>query len=122
VNVVQTSAGESKLGGLMIGVGAVNFERPIMQITDEAEILVAYELYGRPAGGLRVGVDILSSLDAPPLANASPQPLATNVADKFMFIAKVPVSALKPGDYILRAQLQVGDGPVGTLTRTIRKK
>jgi hypothetical protein len=122
VNVVQASAGPAKLGGLMMGVGSQSFERPIMQITDEPEILVAYELYGRPEGALRVGVEILSTLDAPPLVTAAPQVLATNVADKFMFIAKLSVAALKPGDYILRAQLQAGDAPVGTLTRTIRKK
>jgi hypothetical protein len=39
-----------------------------------------------------------------------------------MFMAKLPVADLKPGDYVLRAQLAFEGQPTGTLTMTIRKQ
>jgi len=122
LNVTQASAGPASLGGLMVGVaGASGFE-PIMKITNQTEILAVFELYGRPAGPFGALVEILPSLTDKPVATAPPSPSATPIADKFMFVAKLPVGDLKPGDYILRAQLAFENQPTGTLMMTIRKQ
>jgi len=81
-----------------------------------------FELYGRPAGPFGALVEILPSLTDKALVSAPPSPSATPMADKFMFVAKLPVGDLKPGDYVLRAQLAFENQPTGTLTMTIRKQ
>ena len=122
LNVTQASAGPATLGGLMLGVaGAQGFE-PILKITNQTEVLAVFELYGRPAGPFGALVEILPNLTDKAIASAPPSPSATNIADKFMFVAKLPVGELKPGDYVLRAQLAFENQPTGTLTMTIRKQ
>lgn len=122
LNATPASAGPAQLGGLMMGVaGAQGFE-PILKITDQKEVLAVFELYGRPAGPFGALVEILPSLTEKAVASAPPSASATPVADKFMFMAKLPVADLKPGDYVLRAQLAFEGQPTGTLTMTIRKQ
>jgi len=122
LNVTQASAGPASLGGLMLGVaGAQGFE-PVLKITNQTEVLAVFELYGRPAGPFGALVEILPSLTDKALVSAPPSPSATPMADKFMFVAKLPVGDLKPGDYVLRAQLAFENQPTGTLTMTIRKQ
>jgi hypothetical protein len=122
LTVGTASAGPAKLGGLMMGVAGTGGFEPIITITDQKEIIAVFELYGRPAGPFGALVEVLPSLTDKALVSAPPQPSATAVADKFMFMAKIPVGDLKPGDYILRAQLAFQDQPTGTLTKTIRKQ
>ncbi len=122
MKVLTTEAGPAKLGGLMMGTAGAGGFAPLVTITTETEIIAVFELYGRPAGPFGAIVEILPDLTAKPLATAPPQPSATPVPDKFMFMAKLPVGDLKPGDYILRAQLAFEGQPTGTLTQTIRKR
>jgi hypothetical protein len=122
LNVNTASAGPANLGGMMIGVaGAQGFE-PILKITNQTEVLAVFELYGRPAGQFGALVEILPSLTDKAIVSAPPAPSATPIADKFMFVAKLPVGDLKPGDYVLRAQLAFENQPTGTLMMTIRKQ
>lgn len=120
--VGTASAGPARLGGLMIGVaGAGGFE-PVLTITDQQEIIAVFELYGRPEGPFGAIVEILPNLESPAITNAQPQASATQIQDKFMFMARLPVGNLKPGDYVLRTQLAFEGQPTGTLTKTIRKQ
>ncbi len=122
LNVTTAAAGPATLGGLMMGTVASGSFAPIITVTDQKEIVAVFELYGRPAGPFGAVVEILSDLNSPAITNAPPQPSATQIEDKFMFMATLPVGDLKPGDYILRAQLAFEGQPTGTLTRTIRKQ
>jgi len=122
MKVLTTEAGPAKLGGLMMGAASAGGFAPLVTITTEKEIIAVFELYGRPAGPFGAIVEILPDLTAKPLASAPPQPSATPIQDKFMFMATLPVGDLKPGDYILRAQLAFEGQPTGTLMQTIRKR
>jgi hypothetical protein len=116
-------AGPAKIGGLMIGASGGTGFAPIIRITNEQEVIAVFELYGRPAGPFGAIVEILDSPTAEKaLVEAPPQPSATPVQDKFMFMAKLPVASLKPGDYVLRARLGFEGAPTGTLTQIIRKQ
>ncbi len=116
-------AGPAKIGGLMIGAAGGTGFSPIIRITNEQEIIAVFELYGRPAGPFGAIVEILDSPTAEKaLVAGPPQASATPVQDKFMFMAKLNVAALKPGDYVLRARLGFEGAPTGTLTQIIRKQ
>lgn len=122
LNATTASAGPAQLGGLMLGVAGEKGFEPILKITDQKEVIAVFELYGRPAGPFGALVEILPSLTEKAVASGPPQASATPIADKFMFAAKLPVADLKPGDYILRAQLAFEGQPTGTLQMTIRKQ
>jgi len=122
MKVMTTAAGPAKLGGLMMGTAGAGGFAPLVTISTETEIIAVFELYGRPAGPFGALVEILPDLAGKALVTAPPQPSATPIQDKFLFMAKLPVADLKPGDYILRAQLAFEGQPTGTLTQTIRKR
>ncbi len=123
LNVGTATAGPAQLGGLMMGVAGTQGFSPILRITDQQEVVAVFELYGRPAGPFGAIVEILDSpTSTTPVVNAPPQASATNVPDKFLFMATLPVAALKPGDYVLRVQLAFEGQPTGVLTQTIRKQ
>jgi hypothetical protein len=111
-------AGPIKLGDLVLGKMGQSGLSPAMQFGTEAEAIVIVELYGRPAGGLRMYVEVLG----PPEPIQMPlTPAATNEQDKFLLSAKIPIGALKPGDYTIRAVIAVEGQPEGVLTTTLRK-
>lgn len=121
LNTELTSTGVAQMGGLLVGTGATGF-MPQVKFTTEAEVIVYFELYGRPTSPFGALVDIVATSGGPALAQAQPTAAATPVADKFMFTAKLPIAGLKPGDYIVRAQLAFEGQPTGVLSRTIRKQ
>lgn len=121
VNTEMTSAGVAQMGGLLIGSGGTGF-MPQLKFTTEAEVIVYFELYGRPTGPFGALVDIAATADGPALVEAQPTAAATPVADKFVFTAKLPIVSLKPGDYVVRAKLAFAGQPTGVLSRTIRKQ
>jgi len=119
--VVEVAGGE----GDMVSIGAmlvvIETEGEVEHAA-EPEVVVYFELYGRPTVGFDANIEIAESLTGPALATVKPTPAATAVADKFMFTAKVPIASLKPGDYVVRARLTFEGQPTAVLTRTIRKK
>ena len=121
INTEMTSAAPAQVGGLLVGTAGTTF-MPRLQFSDEAEVMVYFELYGRPAGPFGAIVEIAASLDGPALVEAQPTPAATAVADKFIFTATLPIGPLKPGDYVVRAKIGFEGQPTGVLTRTIRKQ
>jgi hypothetical protein len=46
---------------------------------------------------------------------------ATNEADRFLVTAAIPVGALPPGDYVVRATVAAQDQAGGRVVRAIRK-
>jgi hypothetical protein len=111
-------AGPIKLGDLVLGKMGQSGLSPVMQFSTEAEAIVIVELYGRPAGGLRMYVEVIGS---PEPIQMPLSPAATNEQDKFLLSAKLPIGALKPGDYTVRAVVAVEGQPEGVLTTTLRK-
>ncbi len=121
INTELVSAGVAHLGGLLIGTANPGF-MPRLQFSNEPEITVYFELYGRPAGAFGALVELAETADGPPLTSVQPTPSATPIQDKFLFTAKLPIAALKPGDYQVRAKIAFEGHPTGVLLRTIRKR
>ena len=121
VNTELTSVGVAHMGGLLIGTAGAGF-MPQLKFSNEAEIVVYFELYGRPAGPFGAVAEIAATAEGPALVESPLAVSATPVQDKFMFSAKLPIAGLKPGDYVVRAKLAFEGQPTGVLTRTIRKQ
>lgn len=121
LNTEMASAGVATLGGMLVGTASPSFA-PRLLFTNEPEVMVYFELYGRPEGQFEAVVELADSAEGRALTSVQPTPAATGIQDKFLFTAKLPMSTLKPGDYVVRARITfVGQAP-GILKRTIRKK
>ena len=114
------AAGPIHLGDLVLGKMGAQSPVPALQFTNEPEAVAMIELYGRPAGPLTAYVEITTGGEGEPLQAVPLQPSATNEPDRFILSAKLPLSALKPGDYLVRAVVGV-QGQEGKATRTLRK-
>lgn len=121
LNTEMASAGVATLGGLLVGTASPGF-MPKLLFSTEPEVTLYFELYGRPTGSFDALAEIAETADGPALAASPLTPSATPVQDKFMFTAKLPITSLKPGDYVVRAKITFPGQPTGTLMRTIRKK
>ena len=120
VSAAIVSAGPIHLGDLVLGKMGAQSPVPAMQFTTEAEAIAMIELYGRPAGPLTAFVEITTGGAGEPLAAVPLQPSATSDPDRFVLSAKLPIGALKPGDYLARAVVGL-QGQEGRVTRTLRK-
>ena len=121
INTELASAGVAHLGGLLVGTANPGF-MPQLQFSQEPEITVYFELYGRPAGAFGALVELAETADGPALTSVQPTPAATPIQDKFLFTAKLPIASLKPGDYQVRAKIAFEGHPTGVLLQTIRKR
>lgn len=113
------AAGPIQLGDLVLGRIGQSGPAPAMQFTTEEEAVVIVELYGRPTGPLKMYVEVLGAPGDPIQVPLSPA--ASSEADKFLLSAKLPIAALKPGDYAVRAIVAVEGQPDAQVTRTLRK-
>ena len=120
VSAAIVAAGPIHLGDLVLGKMGAQSPVPAMQFTTEAEAIAMIELYGRPAGPLTAFVEITTGGAGEPLAAVPLQPSATSDPDRFVLSAKLPIGALKPGDYLARAVVGL-QGQEGRVTRTLRK-
>jgi hypothetical protein len=81
------------------------------------------ELYGG-SEGTQVGVvfEVSRTTDGPPLLQLKGDLAATSEEGKFTCTVTIPVGALKPGDYVIRAIVGVIGQPQGRVLRTLHKE
>ena len=113
------AAGPIQLGDLVLGRMGQSGPAPAMQFSTEEEAVAIVELYGRPAGPLKMYVEVVGAPGDPIQVPLSPA--ASSEQDKFLLSAKLPIAPLKPGDYTVRAIVAVEGQPEAVVTRTLRK-
>jgi hypothetical protein len=113
-------AGPIHLGDLVLGRIGPDGPVPALQFGSDDAAVAMIELYGRPAGPLTAFVEVTTGAPGEPLAAVPLSPSATSEPDRFILSAKIPLSALKPGDYVVGAVVGV-QGQEGRVTRTLRK-
>jgi hypothetical protein len=89
--------------------------------TDQAAVAY-FEVYGaapRP-DSVTVRLEVAESADARALVTAVPR-IMDQGAQRRMVIGALPIAALAPGDYVVRAIVSLDGRPVGRATRTLRK-
>ena len=122
IDASLTPAGPLQLGQLLLlGPRGESFS-PQMQFKDEAEMAAYIEIYG-PVGTSKVGakIEIAPTADGKAVVEGQVGGSGTSEADKFILNAKLAIASLPPGDYVVRAIVQVEGQPEGRVTRTMRK-
>lgn len=119
-----TVAGAFRLSALMLGRLAADTFVPELQPAPEATSVEWYaELYGDLAAGhtLATRLDVATTLTAPPLSSTEGRVLSSPDPARRAMTGRADVSALPPGDYVLRATLIVNGTDAGSVLRTFRK-
>src|SRR5436190_402258 len=121
VDARLTPAGPLQLSSLVLGVSRGGTFVPRLQFAREPVALATLEFTGQPSGQrLTIGLEIARTVDGPALVST---PLAVERLgdDHYAATGAVPIGALPPGDYVVRAVVTVeGQAPV-RVTRTLRK-
>ena len=116
------AAGPLKLSTLVLGVSRGGFT-PRLQFNDQPTAMGFFELYGAVGdpSTLTVMFEVAADADAKALTRVPGILTVTREPDLRRASGVVPVGALPPGDYVVRAIVSIGGEPVGRVIRTLRK-
>jgi VWFA-related protein len=115
-------AGVLKLSAIALGVTRPGFQ-PRLQFGSEPAAVGYFEIYGTPPRGseLTVKVEIAPTTDGPALVMSAARLQTTEDAARRLAIATLAIASLRPGDYVVRAIVNIDGRPAGTVYRTLRK-
>ena len=118
-----TTVGPLSFGGLMLGQMRDNRFRPQIDFTDETSAAVYVEVYGVPPPGEKatVTIELAATVDGPATVVVPAEISSTKDADRWIATADLPLTAVAPGDHVVRAVTRMGTAS-GTVVRTLRKR
>lgn len=122
VNAESVRTGPLKLSSLLLGLSRGGTFVPKLQFTTEPVAIGYLEMYGAAAGAkVTATLEVAGSLNGPALM--PPVRLAIEAAGKDRYVAKgaVPIGALPPGDYSVRAIIGLEGHPMTRVVQTLRK-
>ena len=118
-DVVQT--GPLKMSSLILGLSRDGGFLPRLQFTTEPAAIGYLEIYGgTPGTKISSALEIAATLNGPPLATVR---FSIEAAGAGRHIARgvIPIGALPPGEYIVRALVGVEGQALTRVVRTLRK-
>ena len=119
LSAVLTPAGPLQLSALALGVSRGAF-MPRLQFGAEPVALAHVEIYGGKAGlPVSAVFELSRTLNGPALVTI-PGALGA-IGDHHAASGALPIGALPPGDYVVRAIIGVEGQPAGRVVRTLRK-
>lgn len=116
------AAGPIRMSGLVLGISREGNFYPRMIFSSEPTAIAQVELIDVPAGPPPTGrIEIARSVNGPAIASLpgairpSPDPTRATLS------GVLPIGALTPGDYVIRAVVTPAGGSAGRVIRTLRK-
>ena len=117
--IVQS--GPLKLSSLVLGLSRAGGFSPRLQFTTEPLAIAYIELEGAPAGArLSAALEVSQSMNGPALVTV-PLTIGNTGNNRYSATGSVPLGALQPGDYVVRALVGLEGHPMTRVFRTIRK-
>jgi len=111
-----------RLSALVLGTQQGGTFIPRLQFTDEPIAIGQLEIYGVPKGGaVTVNLDVSSTPDGSPLATAETTVRPGRAEDSRIAFGGFSIASLAPGDYQMRAIVNLDGKAVGKVVRTLRK-
>jgi hypothetical protein len=112
------------LGSLMIGVdgtGGAPFA-PRLQFRSELAATAMFELYGGSTGmPVSIELDLAGTDEGPRVLALQPTIAATPEPDRFIVTAPIDLTAIPPGDYVVRAIVGLDGRPATTIVGALHK-
>jgi hypothetical protein len=121
VDVELARTGPLKISSILLGLSRSGAFVPRMQFTTEPVVIGYMEMAGAPAGAKVVAT--LELADAPNAPARLTVPLTIEAGAGGRYVAKgaLPIGALPPGDYSVRATVALDAHPPTRVVRTLRK-
>lgn len=115
-------AGPLTLSALVMGLSRAGQFSPRLEFGGEASAMAYLEVYGGKEGTpVSVAFEIARTANGPALVTVPGAFAATNEPDRFIITAALPIGALAPGDYVVRATVAAQGQPGGRVLRPLRK-
>jgi VWFA-related protein len=115
-------AGPLALSALVLGVSRNGSFAARLQFANEPTAMGYFEIYGaRPAGTLSVAFELAPTAQSPSTVRIPGTITPTSDGDRQTATGVVPLGAVGPGDYIVRAIVSLDGRPLGRLERPLRK-
>lgn len=117
-----TEAEPLSLSGLALGISRDGAFTPKLVFGSDQAAVPYFEIYGRPPStdSVTVRLEVAASPDGRALATAAARVMAPE-SERRLAVGALPIAALAPGEYVVRAIVSVDGRPVGRITRTLRK-
>jgi len=116
-----TPAGPLRLSSLVVGLSRGGTFSPRLVFTNEPVAIAFIDILGSTTQPIRAIVEVATTLNGPALVATQLAFDATSDPNRFTATGAVPLGALPPGDYVVRALVGVEGQPFGRVVRTIRK-
>jgi hypothetical protein len=114
-------SGPLKISSLVLGLSRGGAFTPRLQFTSEPLAIAYVELEGAPAGArVSAQLEVAQTLNGQALV-AVPLAIESAAANRYAATGSVPLGALPPGDYVVRAMIALEGQPMTRVVRTIRK-
>ncbi len=118
-----TPAGPLRLSSLVIGVSRGGAFQPRLMFTTEPVALGYVEIYGgTPGASVSAVIELATTLNGRAVATTLLAIEATSEPGRFTATGAIPLAAVPPGDYVVRAVVGVEGQAAGRVVRTLRKK
>lgn len=122
VTAELATAGPLTLSALVVGLSRDGHFSPRLEFGSEASAMAHVEVYGASAGEAVGAVfEVARSGNGPALVTLRGTFAGTTDPDRFLVTAALPIGALTPGDYVVRATVAAQGKPAGRVLRAIRK-
>jgi len=122
VSAELPTAGPLAMSSLVLGLSRESRFAPRLEFGSEATVMAQVEIYGAAAGEAVGAVfEVARTVNGPALFTQPGTFGATSDADRFIVTAALPLGALAPGDYFVRATVAAQNKPGGRVIRALRK-
>jgi hypothetical protein len=116
------SAGPLTMSALVVGLSRAGHFQPRLEFGSEASAVAHVENYGAREGtAVGASFEVARSANGPAIATLPGVFAATSDPDRFIVTATVPLGALRPGDYMIRATIAAEGQVAGRVLRPLRK-
>ncbi len=122
VTAELVNAGPLTLSALVMGLSRGGQFSPKLEFAGEASAMAYLEIYGGKEGTpVGVAFEIARTPNGAALVTVPGAFAATNEPDRFIITAALPIGALAPGDYVVRATVAAQGQAGGRVLRPLRK-
>jgi VWFA-related protein len=116
-----TPAGPLQLSTLVLGLSRSGVFVPTLEFGTEPVAIASFEIYGGAAGTpLFSALEVARTLDGPALATLR-LTLERAAEGRYVATGAIPLGALPPGDFVVRATVGIEGQPAAQIVRTLRK-
>lgn len=111
-----------EMSDLFLGVTRETGFAPRLSFLREPVATAYVEIYGAPAGAnIHAVFEVSASANGPAILAQPAAFTATDTADKFIATAALPIGALPPGEYVVRATMGLEGQPTARVMRVLKK-